>query len=80
LEVNKFKMDGQDIVEGKGMTKYLSIRSDNKKPKIKINEMMVLAIDSITGLVEVISNLMFPNGLNSSEVLSTSESSENKEK
>lgn len=55
--------------------RYLDTRMcETDKPEPKINEMMILSIETITGLVEVLSNLLFPNGLNTSDVFSSNSS------
>ena len=73
LEANKFELDCQDKTEGtRGIRKFLDERIiESEKPTPKINEVMILSIESISGLVEGISNLFFPNGLDTSQCLST---------
>lgn len=42
--------------------------NESTKPDIKFNEIMILSIESINGLVESLSYLLFPKGLNANEV------------
>lgn len=73
LESNKFELENKDKVEGiRGIGKFLDQRMlEGDKPKMKINEIMLLSIESVTGLVEGISNILFPNGLDTSDNLSS---------
>lgn len=76
LETNKFELEDQESSGGKAVPRYLESRMfELEKPDIKINQIMVISIEAVTGFVEVISNLLFPNGLNTSDALSNSHSS-----
>lgn len=81
LEANKYELGGKDKADNsRGIHKYLDVRMiDAEKPDSKLNEMMLLSIEATTGLIECISNNLFPNGLDTSENIS-SHSSEAEER
>jgi hypothetical protein len=81
LEANKYELGGKDKADtSRGIHKYLDVRMiEAEKPDSKLNEMMLLSIEATTGLIEGISNLLFPNGLDTSDNLS-SNSTETEEK
>ena len=45
--------------------------NDSEKPVLKFKEIMSLSIETVTGLADAISNILFPQGFNSSDIIST---------
>lgn len=68
LEINKAELEIKEKSEDrKPMPRFLEQRMiETEKPDPKLPQMMLLWIETSTGLVDVLSNLMFPKGLNSS--------------
>lgn len=68
METNKFSPDYNDKAVVKNFPRFLDSRmNESNKPDIKMSEIIVLSIDTMTGLVECLSNLLFPKGLDASE-------------
>lgn len=67
LEINKMNLDYQDKILSKPIPRFLETRMiETEKPDLKLEQIMVLSIETATGIVDVFSNLLFPKGLNSS--------------
>lgn len=81
LEANKYELDGEDRTESaRGIPKFLDIRMiETEKPSAKTNEMMILSIESVTGLVEGISTILFPNGLDTNISIPSTTAEESEE-
>lgn len=69
LETNKYSIVDQENTGQKAYVKYLDNRMhESEEPSLKINEVMALSIETVTGLIEAISVILFPEGLNNNEI------------
>lgn len=71
LETNKFSIQKAPPLTSRAPIRLLDPRNtDTEKPDLKIPDITPLSIDTTTSLIEILCNLLYPNGLNTSEILS----------
>ena len=72
LETNKFVSIEEEFTGQKPFPKYLDNRvNESDKPSLKVKEIMSLSIETITGLADAISSILFPQGFNNSDAISS---------